>query len=82
MIDITIPAVKKPNQFGEGDIFILQPVEKDVTINLKDWFIQFLPPEREGDQWCLVLQPRYNPGTRKDENTSGGRPVPLRKRQG
>lgn len=75
MIDIQIPAVKKPNKFGPGDYFILQEVDKDITINLRDWFIQFLPPEKDEDGWVLLMQPRRKIEDGQEETTnsnSGG----------
>lgn len=89
-MDIQISAVKKQNQFGPGDYFILQEVEKDLTINLKDWFIQFLPPEKEDGEngrWVLLLQPRRkvddsDEATDSNRETGSARVRDFKKRSG
>lgn len=67
---IEIPAKKRENQIGIEPIFILREVDKDLTINLKDWFIQFILPEDGETEGRLVLQPRREYRERVERETA------------
>ena len=58
--EISIPVIKRVSRNHDDDqyYFIVREVEKDMTVNLKDWFIQMLPPDDDNEEWRLVWQPR------------------------
>jgi len=62
--EISIPVIRKRSKEHEDEFyFIVREVDKDVNINLKDWFIQIVPPDDSDevvgqDEWRMVLKPR------------------------
>jgi len=64
--EISIPVIKKRSKDHDNEFyFIVREIDKDININLKDWFIQIVPPDDDGDddfrgsdEWRMVLKPR------------------------
>jgi len=58
--EIIIPVLRRQNQEDEEPHFIVREVRKDLNINLKDWFVQILPPDYENgeEDWSMVFKER------------------------
>lgn len=69
MAEISIPAkMKKSSKHVNENYFIIREVDKDMNINLKDWFIQLVPPDDDSieEDWRLIFRPRSESVKRKD----------------